>query len=323
MLGMVKARLSTAQVVGNLLRYELPAVAPVISRHGSHAEAAVACIVRIHTSEPIQQISTYNYDISVLFIKRAIKSNDTWSGHIAFPGGHLNKGEDDYTCAIRETMEEIGLDLRESDYCKWLGRLPQKSFQKRRRKLVILPHAFLIASTDTSLKLCPDEVADVRWINLSHILSRGNDELDVIDKNLVDLLRLRGVWNNRISALCRMMNTEVIFFPALNLNIEYDCDHKRCDTCPADTSWLLWGMTFGILHDFLTHCNNGTRYFHSTIPFWFSNRVVNMCIWCWSSILQGSGSRNLFMSLVMGSVAIVYIAPITLVLWYTVKAIVI
>ena len=118
---MRKARLSNAQLLTNLLNHELPRVAPVTSLFGSHSEAAVACIVRIHTSEPIRRISTCNYDISVLFIKRAIKSNDTWSGHIAFPGGHLNKGEDDYACAVRETMEEIGLDLQESEHCKWLG----------------------------------------------------------------------------------------------------------------------------------------------------------------------------------------------------------
>ena len=50
----------------------------------------------------------------ILFIKRAEKPGDPWSGHMAFPGGHLEPKDADLKehVACRETLEEIGLDLK-------------------------------------------------------------------------------------------------------------------------------------------------------------------------------------------------------------------
>jgi 8-oxo-dGTP diphosphatase len=33
-------------------------------------------------------------------------------GQWSFPGGHLDQGEDLFTCAERETLEETGLEIR-------------------------------------------------------------------------------------------------------------------------------------------------------------------------------------------------------------------
>ena len=47
-----------------------------------------------------------------LFILRAVRAGDTWSGQIAFPGGRREPADPDLlTTAIRETREEIGVDL--------------------------------------------------------------------------------------------------------------------------------------------------------------------------------------------------------------------
>ena len=48
----------------------------------------------------------------LLFIQRATKDTDPWSGHMAFPGGRTDPGDTDahYT-AERETLEEVDLDL--------------------------------------------------------------------------------------------------------------------------------------------------------------------------------------------------------------------
>ena len=51
----------------------------------------------------------------MFFIKRAVRNNDHFSGHMAFPGGV--KEDYDKTLldtAIRETMEEVGIDLTKS-----------------------------------------------------------------------------------------------------------------------------------------------------------------------------------------------------------------
>jgi len=50
--------------------------------------------------------------IEALFIHRAVRAGDTWSGQIAFPGGRREPSDPDLlTTAIRETMEEVGVDL--------------------------------------------------------------------------------------------------------------------------------------------------------------------------------------------------------------------
>ncbi len=59
-------------------------------------------------------------DLEILFIQRAAHHLDPWSGHIAFPGGKLEDGEQECQAACRETREEIGIDLEQGHF---LGRL--------------------------------------------------------------------------------------------------------------------------------------------------------------------------------------------------------
>lgn len=48
----------------------------------------------------------------LLFIERAERAGDPWSGHMAFPGGRLDpRDRDARAAAERETLEEVGLDL--------------------------------------------------------------------------------------------------------------------------------------------------------------------------------------------------------------------
>src|SRR5689334_10241192 len=51
-------------------------------------------------------------DLRVLMIKRAEHPHDPWSGHMALPGGRHDLGDGDLAeTAIRETAEEVGIDL--------------------------------------------------------------------------------------------------------------------------------------------------------------------------------------------------------------------
>ncbi len=48
----------------------------------------------------------------LLFIRRAERVGDPWSGHVAFPGGRRDRGDLSLEeTARRESMEELGLDL--------------------------------------------------------------------------------------------------------------------------------------------------------------------------------------------------------------------
>ena len=65
-------------------------------------------------------------DPEVLFIKRAARSGDRWTGHIALPGGKREPSDpDDRAAATRETEEEVGLDLN-ADHCIFVGNLPER-----------------------------------------------------------------------------------------------------------------------------------------------------------------------------------------------------
>ncbi|KAJ4287888.1 hypothetical protein N0V88_007508 [Collariella sp. IMI 366227] len=41
-----------------------------------------------------------------------IRKGSHGHGHLQFPGGHLDVGEDYFACAVRETLEETGLAVR-------------------------------------------------------------------------------------------------------------------------------------------------------------------------------------------------------------------
>src|SRR5262245_51874152 len=50
--------------------------------------------------------------VETLFIHRAVRAGDVWSGQIAFPGGRREPSDTDLLAtAIRETREEVGVDL--------------------------------------------------------------------------------------------------------------------------------------------------------------------------------------------------------------------
>ena len=65
-------------------------------------------------------------DAEVLFIKRAARQGDRWTSHVALPGGKRDtEDENDKATAVRETLEEVGLDLQGSNTL-FIGNLPER-----------------------------------------------------------------------------------------------------------------------------------------------------------------------------------------------------
>lgn len=74
---------------------------PWVDPNPVRVEAAVAAVLRQAAEGP-----------ELLFIRRAEHEDDPWSGDLAFPGGRVDPEDSGArAAAIRETLEELGLDL--------------------------------------------------------------------------------------------------------------------------------------------------------------------------------------------------------------------
>lgn len=106
----------------------------------------------------------------ILLIRRAEREGDPWSGQMALPGGRASKDDPDLVAtAIRETQEEVGLDLR--DGSELIGRLDDLPAVARAKRtgLIIAPFVFALHHEAT---LAPnDEVAETVWAPLDPLVS--------------------------------------------------------------------------------------------------------------------------------------------------------
>lgn len=103
--------------------------------------------------------------VEMLFIRRAEHPEDPWSGHMAFPGGRAEPEDPDlYTTAVRETREEIGIDLETS--ATLLGTLATVRAMARAVPLDLSIKPFVFRLEDPARPVLSDEVTSVHWIPL-------------------------------------------------------------------------------------------------------------------------------------------------------------
>ena len=84
-------------------------------------------------------------ELCLLMIRRDQREGDPWSGHMAFPGGRRDHDDiDDRFCAIRETREEIALDLDAlgSEVCA-LGEV-NTGWRADRPEMLVAPFIYLV-----------------------------------------------------------------------------------------------------------------------------------------------------------------------------------
>jgi len=103
---------------------------------------------------------------SVLLIRRAERAGDPWSGQVAFPGGKMQEG--DATArdtAVRETREEVGIDLnRSSEFLGYGGVATTHT-----GTIDVVPAVFELKE---SVEVRPNgEVASFRWVELDELLA--------------------------------------------------------------------------------------------------------------------------------------------------------
>lgn len=116
--------------------------------------------------------------LETLFIHRAVRAGDRWSGQIAFPGGRREPTDPDLiTTAIRETLEEIGVDLTQAERLGVLDDLHPRT--PVLPPVVVRPFAFALTERP---RIGPSpEVQSAFWVSFRALLSpaaRGTITVD-------------------------------------------------------------------------------------------------------------------------------------------------
>lgn len=134
---------------------------PIEVRDPEARRAAVAILIRLGPGgEP-----------ELFFIQRAEYEGDPWSGHVAFPGGREEPGDESLIdTAIRETLEETRIDLRIAAHAIGvLNDLDPRTI--RLPHIVVRPFVFLFP--DAAEPVLSEEVARAFWVPLSVLMDRS------------------------------------------------------------------------------------------------------------------------------------------------------
>lgn len=137
--------------------------------------AAVALVLRGESPD----------DAELLFIRRAEREGDPWSGHVAFPGGRRDASDETLEATVRrETREELSLALdRDAKLIGVLDDLRPRSAALP--SIAVRPFAFALLR---EVELVPNaEVHSVFWLPLrelrdparatEHVFDRGGSRL--------------------------------------------------------------------------------------------------------------------------------------------------
>ena len=113
--------------------------------------ASVAVVLRTRDGVPPE----------ILFIERARKAGDPWSGQMAFPGGRLEPADGSTRdAAERETLEEVGLSLAGAEP---LGQLDDLEGRHAGRPAGLVISAFVYHHHDPGELRPNHEVAEALW----------------------------------------------------------------------------------------------------------------------------------------------------------------
>lgn len=120
---------------------------------GIGAWAAVAAVIRAAPDSA-----------ELLFIRRVERDGDSWSGQVALPGGRQDDSDDSLLAtAVRETWEEIGLDL--TAHGEALGVLDDVAPRTPVLPPIAVRPWVFVTTTEAPLS-AGVEVADIFWVPL-------------------------------------------------------------------------------------------------------------------------------------------------------------
>ncbi|CAN9363710.1 unnamed protein product [Alternaria alternata] len=245
-------------------------------------------------------------DPELLFIKRATRVGDKWNGHVALPGGKRDpEDEDDQAAAAREALEEVGIDLSPENAIA-VGNLPQRIVTTSWGKvplMVLCPYIYLLTSPAyPQQRLQPTEVASSHWVPIRALLSpalRTHEYADVSARLAKSELGIKRWFLQAM--LSKMMFAAIQLVPANSTHCATIPDFIPVEAAPhgvVDTirealagaegrskdrrpPLLLWGLTLGVVSDFLEHMPP-----HNALELWtyptFTNWDVRFVMWAMS-----------------------------------------
>lgn len=255
-------------------------------------------------------------DPELLFIKRATRKGDKWTGHVALPGGKRDpEDEDDQVTAVREAMEEVGIDLSYAHAIS-VGNLPQRVVTTSWGKvplMVLCPYIYLLTSPEyPAQRLQPAEVASTHWVPLRALLSpalRTYEYADVSSrlawsKFSVNLLQC--MLHKMMFAAIRLVPSSSTYCSSIPgfvpegsaPNSSFFGKAKEILQGPeanyptSQQPLLLWGLTLGVISDLLEHIPP-----HNALELWtyptFPDWDVRFTMWAMSYSFRKRKSAEL------------------------------
>lgn len=136
------------------LEREPPWIAPPID--APRGTAAVGLVVHVADDDP-----------ALLFIERARREGDFWSGDMAFPGGRFDREDVDLAeTARREVREEVALELGPP-----IGRVDDFDSRRFHRNYQLVVSGFVFEVEERPPLAPSHEVAQAMWIPVKHLVS--------------------------------------------------------------------------------------------------------------------------------------------------------
>lgn len=265
--------------------------------------ASVALVLRWtrHVSdapdEPVRSfLQRHAGALELLFIQRAKRPGDPWSGHIAFPGGRREDADEgDLGTAVRETKEELGLDLSDSNQFRLLGRLDDEAIpvsKRGRQGGVLSPFVFLQKPPDPEvdvsyeedaeapgMSLDASEVAACLWVPVKYLLAGSGAKTDHVfairAKQLGVIGCLTPPFLLRSLGLLRVRHMAVDVVAACTEIVYAEGgDSPMADAVEKDDpNPVLWGMSFRAASD-LVQVIGGRPHAANQPVFVFDNRIL-------------------------------------------------
>jgi len=119
---------------------------------------------------------------SLLFIKRRESERDPFSGHMAFPGGRMDSADNSkLETAIRETYEEVGIDINSSG--RILGSLDDVNPNNPRARNYIVTPYLSVLNEEVIIKPDSNEVERTLWVPMRHLVDDRNLEVRIRERD--------------------------------------------------------------------------------------------------------------------------------------------